>query len=257
MKLTWVKNLTEFRAHPATQPDEDGNPSVLIGAIDARRTPVVYGDNESLAMVSDLSGGILEAIEANPDIVQAFDLHQLLGDPDNQAVDEDGNKLWTTEEVEVTTEYQEVVGSHEDPVMIKVKQLVDGWSSEMVEQDVLDDEGNVIGTKMVEQWTYSGEPAVNENGDAVYPPRYEWVDVQAVDIDGNPETQTVYEYETRTRTETVTRKVPVLDPISPDPAVLEIYNRIYPRTPYDVTDEDGTTRTVTPPFLFGFIDGHL
>jgi len=41
----------------------------LIRLIDRKRTPVVYGDNESLAFLCDLSDGIKEAMEANTDIV--------------------------------------------------------------------------------------------------------------------------------------------------------------------------------------------
>jgi hypothetical protein len=252
MILVHVSDLTAFRNHPATQPSEDGTPSPLIRLIDKKRTNIAYGDNESLAFLADLSG--LEIIEQVPEIVQVLGTEVAAVGGEVQATDPDtGEKLWTTEagtEIErtrVQTGTLTVIPTRQE------KRLVDGWSVTQVEQDVLDElTGEVVDTKTVDQWNYTGETTTDADGNTIYPAKYEYVEVTMPE---EAYESPVYGWEEK-EAPVVTRK-PLMVAVEPDPEVKAIYDRIYPRTRYDVTNEEGMLTTVTPPLLFGFLDGHI
>jgi len=186
-----------------------------------------------------------------------FTVTEVFGDPNNQALDEDGNKLWELEEVESESQVWEHIGWDEEPVLVKEKRIAEGWSVEIVAVNVEDENGDVVDTVPKTIWTYSGDDAVETDEGTQYPPRYEWVQVQQIGEDGKPAFKKVKVYGWVTKTETETVRTPVLDPIDPDPAAREVYDRIYPRTPYEVENEDGGTGMVTPPELFGHIAGHV
>lgn len=170
-------------------------------------------------------------------------------------VDEDGNPQFKTTTVTEQEAYQvQIEDGPEYVVMTLEKQITPGWSVESV-QNRNDDPDDDIPDGQYEdgyhdEWTFTGTPETDDDGNEYYPPKYTMVEVPMLDEDGNQVTRSDSQFETRYRD--VERKVtePVMEEVAGDPAMKKLYDSVYDQSP--VKDEDGN---VTTPSKFFAIPG--
>jgi len=248
MIISHVPNLEALKAIPPmalVAGDEGDESSELQRWLDGHRTPLLKSEGASLCFLSHKPDGIDALLQSFPGLVEFYAVEQLTGNPTRQARDEDGNLLWDyVDDVEISrTVTSTVTGTVE--VMVLEKQITPGWEMRL-EQNRKDINEDGIPDKFSEGchdvWEFIGETTTDDDGNELFPPRYTMVEV------GSGEYRDIIE-ETATLTETPTvMRVPMLDPLEPDPDVVALYATFWPRTPGD----EGNI----PPFLHGRIAGH-
>lgn len=262
----------QFISHPAIAPvqDDEGNwqPGWAMQIINGKRTLLIRNLdlNESGCFVADLSQ-LQDLYDENTHLVTVYTIEQLFSSAElaeygyrRQAVDADGLLLTTTELRTVTSTERVQVGVNTiTHTTVKQKQQHPDWSFELV-QNRIDINGDGVLDQYTEGfhkvWTFNGTPEEDADGNLIYPPKYQWVDVE-VELE-EPIEEPIFE--DRETTSQVEVTVPVWAEWEADPEARAVYDRLYPRTPYDVTDEQGNViETVTPrliPDQFR-IQGHL
>jgi hypothetical protein len=174
-----------------------------------------------------------------------------------QVEDEEGEPQFEITFVTEQLAYQvRVEDGPEYTVMTPEKQITPGWEVEQVQNRNEDPDDDIPDGQFEDgfhdEWTFTGTPETDDDGNEMYPPKYTMVEVPLLDEDGNEVTASDPQFEIRY--EDAERKVttPVREWVDGDAELKSLYDSIYDQSP--VTDEDGNV--TTPSELFYVPAGH-
>jgi hypothetical protein len=230
--------------------DED---SPYRGLIDGRSGAYVQystDGTQSMVILTSLEG--LEPLAEFP-YITVTSYEEIFGHW-RASVDEDGVEYISVSYVTEQQAYQVQIDGPEYTVMTLEKQITPGWKVESVQNRNEDPDDDIQDGQFEEgfhdEWTFTGTPETDDDGNEIYPPKYTMVEVPMLDEDGNQVTASDPQYETRY--EDVTRKVtePIMEEVAGDAEMKALYDSIYDQSP--VTDDDGN---VTTPSKFFAIPG--